>query len=124
MFQAVVMSFVENGVLGMGVEAVIGPAAMSKTNAESGVEEVYFMAGFNTVSQAVMTKLTVPQDMCQMIKDRDSCLATLGCGMCVDEVTNQTYCYNNERPPRYEFSNCYWPVTTGHYKVSSCFFFF
>ena len=98
------LSVVESGVLGMGFAAVIGPAAMVKANPNAGVEEVYFMGGFNTVSQAVMTKLTVPQDMCQMVKDRDSCLATIGCGICVDEVVNRTYCYNNERPPRYDRS--------------------
>ena len=73
---------------------------MSKTNAESGVEEVYFMAGFNTVSEAVMTKLTVPQDLCQMVKSNKSCLSTLGCAVCVDETVNKTYCQSNEKLPR------------------------
>ena len=73
---------------------------MSKTNLELGVEELYFMGGFNTVSQAVMTKFTVPQDLCQMIKSRKLCLSTLGCAICVDEVVNKTYCQSNEKSPR------------------------
>ena len=81
---------------------MIGPAAMSKANSDSGLDEVYFMAGFNTMSQAIMTKLTVPQDFCQMIQDKQMCLATLGCAACFDESTNKTSCYSNDNPARFE----------------------
>ncbi len=87
--------------IGRGIPAVIGPTAMLRASGDSGVEEVYFVAGFSTMSQAVITKVTIPQDLCELIIDEEKCLATLGCAAC-SRNGSRTYCYSNDQPRRIE----------------------
>ena len=86
-------------VIGNGIPAVIGPAALAKSADYK--EEIFFMAGFNGLSHGSLMKLTLPKDLCNLYHEEIMCSATLGCTACIDDTTNITYCNNNDDDERF-----------------------
>ena len=87
-------------VIGDGIPAVIGPAAV--TMVTGGFNDIYFIGGFNGLSHGSLMKLMLPHDLCTLSRDERACLHVLGCAACIDEDTNITYCYTNKDPARFE----------------------
>ncbi len=89
-------------VYGEGIPPVIGPAAVSIASSGSDHNDIYVMAGFNSISHGSLVRLRIPKDLCYLQTDKNSCTSMLGCAACLDEDANITYCYTNDDPARFE----------------------
>ena len=75
-------------VYGDGIPAVIGGAAIV-----SKLDDIYVVAGFNSLSHGTVTRLRLPPDLCRLQTVAETCLNQSGCMACTDHLTNTTYCY-------------------------------
>ena len=80
-------------VFGDGIPAVVGGAAIVSERGD-----IYFVAGFNSLSHGTVTRLSLPVDLCQLQTSTNDCLNQSGCAACIDD-TNATYCYTIDTKP-------------------------